>query len=217
MKPRKLRKEALVAVVQWISRVWLFVTPWTAASQASLSFTISLSLLKHMSIELVMPSNHLVLCHSLLLLPSIFPSIRGFSNESAVCIRWPKYWNFCYSISPSNEYSGLISLERGAMDSSGPESRFCPLCELPLEGWEESQSSLAQKMQHRAGPSLDTQFQLLIPLANWITSLLIVSEPLTMAKFCHLLALWIWAGNSLVFWTLLILSFLILYKKIINL
>ena len=83
-------------------------TPWTAARQASSSFTISWSLLKLMSIELVMPSNHLVLCHPLFLLPSIFPSIRVFSSESAVCIRWPKYWSF--SISPSNEYSGLIPL-----------------------------------------------------------------------------------------------------------
>ena len=84
-----------------------FVTLWTAACQASLSFTTSQSLFKFMSIELVMPSNHLILCHPLLLQPSIFPSIRIFSNESALCIRWPKFWSF--SISPSNEYSGLIS------------------------------------------------------------------------------------------------------------
>ena len=83
------------------------MTPWTVACQASLADTISLSLLKLMSIESVMPSNHFILCHSLLLLPSIFPSIRVFSNESALCIRWPKYWSF--SISLSNEYSGLIS------------------------------------------------------------------------------------------------------------
>ena len=93
--------------VQSLSRVRLFATPWTAALQASLSFTNSRSLLKLMSTESVMPCNHLVLCHFLLLLPSIFPSIRVFSNESALCIRWPKYWSF--SISPSNEYSGLIS------------------------------------------------------------------------------------------------------------
>ena len=85
------------------------VTPWTAARQASLSFTIFLSLLKLMSIELVMPSNHLILCHPLLLLPSLFPSIRVFSNELALHIRWPQYWSFNYSISPPNEYSGLIS------------------------------------------------------------------------------------------------------------
>ena len=93
---------------QSLSRVRLFATPWTAALQASLSFTISQSLLKLMSIESVMPSNHLVLCHPLLL-PSIFPSIRDFSNESALCIRWPNCWGFSFSINPSNEYSGLIS------------------------------------------------------------------------------------------------------------
>ena len=85
------------------------VTPWTAAHQASLSFTISQSLLKLMSIESVIPSNHLILCCPLLLLPSIFPSIRVFSNESALCIRWPKYWSFNFSIRASKEYSGLIS------------------------------------------------------------------------------------------------------------
>ena len=96
--------------VQLLSRVRLFVTPWTAAHHASLSFTISRSLLKLMSIESVMPSNHLILCRPLLLLPSVFPSIRVFSNELTLLLRWPKYWNFSFSISPSNEYSGLISL-----------------------------------------------------------------------------------------------------------
>ena len=96
-------------IVQSLNRVWLFVTSWTAARQASLSSTISQSLLKFMSIESVMPSNHLILCCPLLLLPSIFPSIGVFSNESALHIRWPKYWNFSFSTSPSNEYSGLIS------------------------------------------------------------------------------------------------------------
>ena len=89
--------------------VQLFATPWTAARQASLSFTISLSLLKLMSIESVMPPHHLILCHLLLLLPSIFSSIRVFSSELALRIRWPKYWSFSFSISPSNEYSGLNS------------------------------------------------------------------------------------------------------------
>ena len=103
----------IVVVIQLLSCVWIFVTPWTAAHQASLFFTISWSLLKLMSLELVMPSNHLILCHSLLLLPSIFPSIRIFSNESAVCIRWPKYWSFSFSISPSNEHSGLASFRIG--------------------------------------------------------------------------------------------------------
>jgi len=91
------------------SCVQLFGTPWTAALQTSLSITNSCSLLKLMSIKSVMPSNHLILCHPLLLLPSIFPSIRVFSNESVLHIRWPKYWSFSFSISPSNEYSGLIS------------------------------------------------------------------------------------------------------------
>ena len=86
------------------------MTPWTAAHQASLSITNTWRLLKLMSIELVMPSNHLIFCHPLLLLPSIFPSIRVFSNDSTLCIRWPEYWSFSFSISPSNEYSGLISL-----------------------------------------------------------------------------------------------------------
>ena len=95
-------------VVQQLSSVQLFVSPWTATYQASLSFTISRSLLKLISIESVMPSNHLILCHPLLLLPSIFHSIRVFANESAFHIRWPKYWSFSFSITPSNEYSGLI-------------------------------------------------------------------------------------------------------------
>ena len=99
----------IIVVVQLLSCVLLFATPWTAARQISLSFTISLSLLKLMSIELVMSSNHLILYHPLLLLPSIFSSIRVFSSESALHIRWPEYWSFRFTISSSNEYSGLIS------------------------------------------------------------------------------------------------------------
>ena len=99
----------MLLVVQSLSCVQLFVTPWTAARQASLSFTISQSLLQPMSVESVMPSTHLILCHHLLLLPSIFPSIRVFSRESALCIRWPECWSFSLSITPSNVYSGLIS------------------------------------------------------------------------------------------------------------
>ena len=95
--------------VQALSCVQLFATPWTAACQASLSITNSRSLLKLLSIELVMPSNHLILCRPLLLPPSIFPSIKVFSSELVLCIRWPKYWSFSFSISPSNEYSELIS------------------------------------------------------------------------------------------------------------
>ena len=103
-----LGEMVVVVVVQSLSLVQLFVTSWTAARQASLSITICQNLLKLMSIELVMPSNHLILFRPFLL-PSIFPSIRVFSNQSALCIRWPKYLSFCFSIRPSNEYSGLIS------------------------------------------------------------------------------------------------------------
>ena len=102
--------------VQSLSCVRFFLIPWTAALHTSLSITNSWSLLKLMSIELVMPSNHLTLCHPLLLPPSIFPSIRVFPNESVLHIRWPKYWSFSFSISPSNEYSGLISFRMDGLD-----------------------------------------------------------------------------------------------------
>ena len=102
--------------VQSLSRVQLFPTPRMAARYASLSITNSWSLLRLMSIELVMPSNHLILCHPLLLLPSILPSIRVFSSESVLHIRWPKYWSFSFSISPSDEYSGLISFRMDWLD-----------------------------------------------------------------------------------------------------
>ena len=102
--------------VQLLSLVQLFVTPWTAACQASLSITKSWSLLKLISIELVMPSNHLILCHPLLLLPSIFPSIRVFSNESVLRIRWPNYWSFSFNISLTNEHSGPISFRMDWLD-----------------------------------------------------------------------------------------------------
>ena len=105
-----------VSSVQLLSCVRLFVTPWTRAHQASLSITNSRSLLKLISIESVMPSNHLILCRPLLLLPSIFPSIRVFFNESVLRIRWPKYWSFSFNISPSNEYSGLISFRIDWLD-----------------------------------------------------------------------------------------------------
>ena len=102
--------------VQLLSYVRLFATPRTAAQQASLSLTNSQSLLKLVCIGSVMPPNHLILCHTLLLQPSIFPSIRVFSNESVLRIRWPNYWSFSFNISPSNEYSGLISLRMGWLD-----------------------------------------------------------------------------------------------------
>ena len=102
--------------VQSLSRVWFCATPWTAARQASLSITNSQSPPKPMSIVFMMPANHLILCHPLLLLPSIFPSIRVFSNESALHITWPKYWSFSFSISPSNEHSRLISFRMDWLD-----------------------------------------------------------------------------------------------------
>ena len=106
----KVEHRVCLHSVQSLSHVWLFATPWTAAHQASLSITNTRSLLKFMCIESVMPSNYLILCRPLLLLPSIFPSIRVFSSESVLHIRRPKYWSFSFSISPSNEYSELISI-----------------------------------------------------------------------------------------------------------
>ena len=111
---KKKNSEQILQLVQSLSHVWLLETPWTAACQASLSINNSRNLLKLMSIELVMTSRHLILCCPLLLLPSIFASIRVFSNESVLCIRWPKYWSF--SIRPSKEYSGLISFRMDWLD-----------------------------------------------------------------------------------------------------
>ena len=105
--------------LQLFSRVWLFETPWTTARQASLSITNSWSLLKLMSFESVMRSSHLILCYPLLLSPSIFPSIRVFSTESGLCIRWLKYWSFSFTITPSNEYSGLIAFRMDWLDLLG--------------------------------------------------------------------------------------------------
>ena len=102
--------------VHLLSHIWLFATPWFTAHQASLSITNFQNSLRLISIESVMPSSHLILCHPLLLQPSVFPSIRVFSNESALHIRWPKYWNFSFSISPSNEYLGLISFRMDWLD-----------------------------------------------------------------------------------------------------
>ena len=116
--------------VQSLSHVLLFATPWTAALQASLSITNSRSLLKLMSTESVMPSNHLILCHLLLLLPSIFPSIRVFSNESLLCIRCPNYWSFSFKISPSNEYSGLISFRNDWLDLLAVQETLKSLLQL---------------------------------------------------------------------------------------
>ena len=116
-KMKKFWRSVMISSsVQSLSRVQLFATPWTAALQASLSITNSWSSTKPMSMELVMPSNHLILCHPLLLLPSVFPSIRVFSNESALRIRWTKYWNFSFNISPTNEHPGLISFRMDWLD-----------------------------------------------------------------------------------------------------
>ena len=120
----------LCSSVQSLSRVRLFVTPWTAACQASLSITNSWSIPKLMSIESVMPSNHLILCHPLLLLPSIFPGIRIFSNESALCIRWPKDWSFSFNISNSNEHPGLISLRTDWLDLLAVQGTLKSLLQL---------------------------------------------------------------------------------------
>ena len=106
----------IFSLVQSLSRVWLFVTPWITACQASLSITNSWSLPKLMSIESVMPSSHQIICHPLLLLPPIPPSIMVFSNESALHMRWPKYWSFSFSVSPSNEHPGLISFRMDWLD-----------------------------------------------------------------------------------------------------
>ena len=107
--------------VQSLRRVRLFATPWTAARQASLSITNSRSLLKLKSIQLVMPSSHVILCRPLFLPPSIFPGIRGFPNQSVLHIRWPKYWSFSFNISPSNEHSGLISFRTGLISLQSKE------------------------------------------------------------------------------------------------
>ena len=130
------------ASVQSLSCVWLFVIPWTAACQASLSITNSQSLLKLMSIESVMPSNHLILCRPLLLLPSIFPSIRVFSNESALYIRWPKYWSFSFNISPSKEHPGLISFRMDWLDLFAVQGT--------LKSLPQHQSWIAPVFQHSA-------------------------------------------------------------------
>ena len=136
----------LVAVqfssVQSLRRVWLFVTPWTTACKASLSITNSQSLLKLVSIESVMPSSHLILCRPLLLLPPIPPSIRVFSNESALCMRWPKYWSFSFSTSPSNEHPGLFSFRMDWLD--------LPAVQGTLKSLLQPHSSKASVFRHSA-------------------------------------------------------------------
>ena len=128
MAPSKM--EIQFSSVQLLSRVQLFATPWMAACQASLSITNSRSLLKLMSIQMVMPSNQLILCRPLLLQPSIFPRNRFFSNESVLCTRWPKYWSFSFNISPSNEYSGLISFRMDWLDLLAVQGTLKSLLQL---------------------------------------------------------------------------------------
>ena len=142
MSGRCLGSSGHHASVQSLSHVWLFATPRTGAHQASLSIANSWSLLKLMSIELVMPSNCLILCHSLLLLPSIFPSIRVLSNESVLCIRWPKYWSLSFIISPSNGYSGLISFRMDWLDLLAVQGT--------LKSFLQHHSSEASILQHSA-------------------------------------------------------------------
>ena len=132
--------------VQLLSPVRLFVTPWTAAHQASLSITNSRSSLRLMSIELVIPSSHLTLCHPLLLPPSIFPRIRVFSNESILPIRWPKDWSFSFSISPSNEYSGLISFRMDWLDLLAVQGKNVSLATISR--------SHTGSLTPRAGPAI---------------------------------------------------------------
>ena len=142
MARRVWRATIQFSSVQSLSHTQIFVTPWAAAHQASLSINNTQSLLKLMSIESVMPSNHLILCHPLLLLPSIFPSIRVFSNESVLCIRWPKCWSFSFSLSPSNEYSGLISFRTDKLDLLSVQGTLKSLLQ--------HHSSKASVLQHSA-------------------------------------------------------------------
>ena len=163
--------------VQLLSHVWLFATPWTVARQASLSITNYRSLLKLLSIESVISSNHLILCYILLLLPSILPSIRVFSNESVLRIRWPKYWSFSFSISPSNEYSGLISFRMDWLD-------------LAVQGTQESSPTPQFKSIHSSTLSFFYELQLSHPYMTtgktivWLGGPLLVKQCLCFLICC---------------------------------
>ena len=186
-------RESVPSSVQLLSCVQLFGTPWIAAHQASLSITNTGSLHKLMSIEWVMPSNHLILCHSLLLLPLIFPNIRIFSNESALCIKWPKYWSFSFNISPSNEHPGLISFR---MD-------WCNL--LAVQG------TLKSLLQHHS-----TKASILLRSAFFIVQL---SHPYMTTGKTIALTSWTFVGKvmSLLFDMLsrLVLTFLLRCKRLL--
>ena len=153
----------MVVVIQSLSHVQLFATLWTAARQDSLSFTISWTLLQLMSTESVMSSNHLVLCHPLVLLPSIFLSIRVFSNESALRIRWPKYWSFSFSTSPSNEYSGLISFRIDWFDLLAVKGTLKSLLQ--------HHSSKASILQHSTFFMVEFKMEDYIYWSNWLFSI----------------------------------------------
>ena len=135
--------------VQSLSRVWLFVTPWIAACQDSLSITISQSSLKLTSIELVMPSIHLILCHPLFLLPPIPPSIRVLFNESTLCMRWPKYWSFSFSIIPSKEHPGLISFRMDWLDLLAVQGTLKSLSNTTVQKYQFFSAQLSSQSKSR--------------------------------------------------------------------
>ena len=190
--------------VQLLSRVQLFATPWTAAHQASLSITNSRSLLQLMSIQSMMPSNYLILCHPLLLLPSIFPSIRVFSNESVLCIMWPKYWSFNFSISPSNGYSRLIYFRIDRFDHIAVQGTLKTLLQ--------HHSSKASILQHSAFFIVQLSYPYTttrdtIALTRWtfvgkVTSLLFNMLPRLVITFLprgkHLLISWLQSPSAVI-------------------
>ena len=180
----KLKRE--FTSVQWLSLFRLFVTSWTAARQASLSITSSWSSLKLMSIESVTLSNHLVPCHPLLL-PSVFPSIRVFSNESVLCIRWPKYWNISFSISPSNEYSGLISFRIDWLDLLSVQGT--------LKGLLQHHGSRPSVLQHSAFLIV----QLLHPYMTSGKTIALTRRTLVSKAMSLLFSILSWLGSSWLF------------------
>ena len=163
-------RNAPISSVQFLSDVWLFATPWTVVHQVSLSITNSWSLFKLMSIKLVIPSNYLILCRPFLLLPSIFPRFRVFSNELALCIRWPKYWSFSFSISSSTEKSGLISFRIGWFDLLGV------------------QGTLKSLFQHHSSKALALRQSAFLMVQ--------LSHPYMTAGNIIALTVWVFAGES---------------------
>ena len=198
---QKWNRVSSYAVVQLQNRVWRFATPWTAAYEASLSITNSWSLFKLISIESVMPSNHLILCHPLLLLPSIFPRIRFFSNKSVLHIRWPKYWSFSFSISPSNEYSGLISFKMYWLDLLTVQGTLKSLLQ--------HHSSKASILRHSAFFIVQLSHPLMttgktIALARWtfvgkVMSLLFNMLITFLPRSKHLLISWLQSPSAVIF------------------